>query len=84
MAKTKTEFAIDELNRLNGKKYPDIGYIYRTDLIGNSGKPAIYVIINSDGGVSRSELNGNNVRDTLKKIWRETWRVRDEKGMSHA
>lgn len=48
---------IDLVNQVNGKKYPDVGYLYYAGGIGIFPAPKLWVIMNDQGGVTLSDLN---------------------------
>ena len=55
-----TEKLLQELNEKRGLSYPQVGYSYFADVKGNgSSSKAVYTIVNENGGVSRSHLNGS-------------------------
>lgn len=71
MRKCKIDIALDKLNAKNGLTYPMIGYSYFADIKGNGcryGRRYVYTIINENGGVSYSELNGRSYVHTATKI----------------
>ncbi len=73
---------LSELNGLNGKKYPDIGYLYWADVYGSEQhNPRIWVIINQGGGVTLSDLNGKTPRERLDKILAAIATIKQSKGL---
>lgn len=69
MAKTTTDKLISELNKINGKKYPDVGYFMFSDVRGDgSNSKSVWQVI-KNGGVSQAwELNDSNSRKRCAKI----------------
>lgn len=67
--KTTTARLLRELNAKRGLKYPDIGYVFFAD-VGGDGRycPRVYKIINADGGVTLSDLNGATARKRCDNI----------------
>lgn len=66
-----TEKLLKELNAARGLKYPDIGYSYFADIKGDGRNiRSIYIIINENGGVCYSSLNGKTPRERCNKIRR--------------
>jgi hypothetical protein len=63
---TMTVKLLGLLNKLQGKSYPDIGYMYHAAGIGH--KPAIWVIVNNVGGVTSSDLNMGSPKKTCNAI----------------
>ena len=61
--------ALARLNAKNGLSYPDRGYSYYADIKGDgTNTKRVYTIINKDGGVTRSHMNGDTMRQTLAAI----------------
>lgn len=69
MRNCKTDFALDRLNAAKGLTSSDIGYSYFADIGGWGGRNrrSVYTIINADGGVTYSSLNGSP-RERLARI----------------
>lgn len=67
---TTTEKLLRELNAARGLEYPAKGYAYFADVRGDGGplRRSVWVIINGDGGVTRSCLNGRTARETCENI----------------
>jgi hypothetical protein len=65
-----TEKLLAELNAARGVQYPEKGYSYFADIRGNGGpiRRAVWTIMNGDGGVTRSCLNGKTARETCENI----------------
>lgn len=74
----KIDNLVAELNALNGKVYPNKGYIMFSDPIGLVIPPrrALWVIINDLGGINRSEFNGKRYKDTGDNLRREIDRIK--------
>lgn len=70
MVKTTTDKLIVELNSINGKKYPDVGYFMFSDIQGNgANNKSVWQVIGANGGVSSAwELNDFNPRKRCAKI----------------
>lgn len=63
--------ALKTLNEKRGFAYPEVGYCYYGDIKGNRRNiKSLYTIINANGGVTRSNLNGYTMRETLGNIER--------------
>ena len=63
--------ALKTLNEKRGFAYPEVGYCYYADIKGNGRNiKSLYTIINANGGVTRSHLNGYTMRETLGNIER--------------
>jgi hypothetical protein len=62
--------AISQLNQKRGLQYPAIGFLIFADIKGDGGKlrRRIYVIANSDGGVSFSDLNAATYQQSYARI----------------
>lgn len=61
--------SIERLNKRNNTVYPNIGYVYYADIKGDgTHEPRVYKIINADGGVILSTLNGRTKRETVINI----------------
>jgi hypothetical protein len=62
--------AIQQFNFARRLNYPAIGHLRFADIHGDGGpyRPRVYAIINANGGVSYSELNGASYPETLAKI----------------
>ena len=67
---TITEKLLADLNAARGLVYPAKGYAFYADVRGNGGplRSSVWVIVNGDGGVARSCLNGRNARETCENI----------------
>ncbi|UUV43176.1 hypothetical protein RCCWILLIS_4 [Rhodobacter phage RcCWillis] len=66
---TVTERLLAELNAARGKAYPEIGYSYFADVTGNGiPRRRVYTIINGNGGVTFSDLNGATARERCNRI----------------
>lgn len=69
MRPTVTETLLNELNALEGRSYPDIGYSYYADIKGDGTRQRrVYDIMNANGAVRLSRLNGETHKETLQKI----------------
>lgn len=74
-----TEKLLNELNAALGLSYPQIGYSFYQDVVGNGiAKPRIYTIVNAFGGVTYSEMNDanprkrcGNIREAIKRAPRK-------------
>lgn len=56
--KTVTDTLLGIINTMNGKEYPDVGYVYSANLNGGYvNKKNIWTIANDMGGVTYSDLN---------------------------
>ena len=61
--------ALGKLNDLRGLKYPAVGHCRYEDVSSGLGSfRRIWVIINPVGGITRSDLNGPTMRETLENI----------------
>lgn len=69
--------ALDRLNTRLGQYKPDIGFYYYADIkgLGAGYSPYVYRIVNDNGGVSYSTLNGKTLRETLKNIDESAWQA---------
>lgn len=68
---TQTAKLLKELNALRGRKYPEIGYSFYADVRGDgSNRKSVYTIVNENGGVTYSPLNGKTSRETCANIRR--------------
>jgi hypothetical protein len=69
MVKTVTESLLGLANAINGKSYPDIGYMYYAGEIGFTGqRRAIWTIVNEMGGVTYSDLNRATPHQTCNAL----------------
>jgi hypothetical protein len=81
MAKTVTEKLLGLANVVNGKQYPEIGYMYYASGIGFLGqKRAIWTIVNDMGGVTYSDLNRETPHQTCNALRGYIMRKHSEKG----
>ena len=61
--------ALTRLNDRNKVVYPNVGYAYFADIKGDVVyRPRVYKIINANGGVAHSTLNGKTKRETVANI----------------
>jgi hypothetical protein len=67
--KTTTDKLLNQLNQLNGLSYPMVGYSYFADVAGfGDNRKSVHTVINENGGVVRSVLNGKTPRERCNKI----------------
>lgn len=69
MRKSKIDLAVDALNASRGLKYPMVGHMRYANITGDGRNyRSLYVIINDDGGVTYSSLNGASRVKTLANL----------------
>lgn len=70
MRKGKIDHALDALNAAKGTSgLRALGRSYYADIKGDgSNRRSVWTIINADGGVTYSSLNGRTARETLRNI----------------
>lgn len=62
----KIELAVQRLNALRGKRYPDVGSLYYADVKGDGRfRPRLYVSCNPQGGLVLSAMNCRTYSLTL-------------------
>jgi hypothetical protein len=74
-----TQALLAKLNKVRGLRYPAVGYQYWADIKGDGQERyVIWMIINADGGVSRSVLNCRSARARCAAIRAEIKELQEE------
>lgn len=77
MKQTTIDKLCIQYNKTKGLTYPSIGYLTFADYHGAwyPLKRKLYEIVNQDGGVTRSPLNGKTYKETARNIRIELYKL---------